>query len=119
MASPWMIIDNTGSPAAAGSRPWQSVVTVPGEASEAAGALSGLDAILLERTTPQGAAAVVTALGLPRSCTQSLQMVPDGIVAVALPGSVRFARLAPDQAERAILAESLRPTEPPQSAAPR
>jgi len=34
-------------------------------------------------------------------------MVPDAVaVAVAVPGSVRFARLAPDQAERALLTGS-------------
>ncbi|HMH92231.1 MAG TPA: type VII secretion protein EccE, partial [Streptosporangiaceae bacterium] len=52
-AAPWLIIDDTGSPAADGSRPWQAVVTVPAEMPEA-GALAGLDAILLPRTTAAG-----------------------------------------------------------------
>jgi type VII secretion protein EccE len=107
-AAPWMIIDDTGSPAAAGSRPWQSVVTVPSEVSLAAGALSGLDAILLQRTTPVGAATVVAALGLPESSAEALQLASDSVVAVAQRGSVRFALLTPDQAERVVLAESLR-----------
>jgi type VII secretion protein EccE len=106
-AAPWMIIDDTGSLVAAGSYPWQSVVTVPGDISAAPAALSGLDAILLQRTTPGSAAAVAAALGLPGSSLHALQMVPDGVVAVARPGSVRFARVVADQAERAALAESL------------
>jgi type VII secretion protein EccE len=107
-AAPWMIIDDTGSPAAAGSFPWQCVVTVPGDVTAAVGALSGLDAILLQRITPDGASAVAAALGLPAASVQPLQLVPAGSVAIAVPGSVRFARLVLDQAERAVLAESLR-----------
>lgn len=106
-AVPRMIIDDTGSPVAAGSYPWQSVVTVPGDLGAAPAALSGLDAVLLQRAAPGSASAVVAALGLPGSSLQALQLVPDGVVAVALPGSVRFAQLVPDQAEQAALAESL------------
>ncbi|HUZ24173.1 MAG TPA: hypothetical protein VMV07_10465 [Streptosporangiaceae bacterium] len=103
-----MIIDDTGSPATVGSRPWQAVVTVLGEAFEAAAVLPGQDAIMLQRTTAAGAAAVTAALVLGQSVAQSLQTVPDGTVAVARPGAaVRLAQLAPGPAERTALAGSL------------
>jgi type VII secretion protein EccE len=110
-AAPWMIIDDTGSPAADGSAPWQAVVTVPAEIPEA-GALAGLDAILLQRTTAAGADAVIRALDLPGSWAHALQTVPADEIAIAEPGSVRFTRLVPDHSEHAVLVESLRPAEP-------
>jgi type VII secretion protein EccE len=110
-AAPWMIIDDTGSPAANGSRPWQAVVTVPAEIPEA-GALAGLDAILLQRTTAAGAGAVLRALDLPGSWAEDLQAVPADEIAIAEPGSVRFTRLVLDRSEQAVLVESLRPAEP-------
>jgi len=106
-AFPWMIMDDTGLPVVAVGNPWVCVVTVFGEIPGAPGALSGLDSIMLQRTTPMGASAVAGALGLPSSSRQALQMVPDGMLAVATRGSVRFARLAPDPAERAVLADSM------------
>ena len=107
-ASPWMIIDETGSPAAAGSRPWQSVVTVPNETRDGTAALSGLDVILLRLITPPRAAAVIAAMSLTPSSAEALEQMPRNVVAVAAPGSVRFPLLTPDEAERAALAESLR-----------
>jgi hypothetical protein len=107
-ASPWMIIDDTGSPAATGSRPWQSVVTVPNETRDGTAALSGLDVILLQPITPARAAAVIAAMSLTASSARALEQTPHSVIAVAAPGSVRFPLLAPHEAERAALAESLR-----------
>lgn len=75
-AAPWMIINDTGSPAAASNCPWQSVVTVPGDISAAVGAQSGVDAIVLQRTTPGGASAVAAALGLPGPACRRCRWCP-------------------------------------------
>lgn len=104
-ADPWMIMDDTGVPAAPGSRPWQAVVTVLGQAGPV---LADQDAILAQRTSPDLAAMVGTALRLTGTAAQSLSQLPDGIVALARPGApIRLAQLAPDPAERMVLASSL------------
>lgn len=108
-AAPWMVIDDTGSPAAAGSSPWQAVVTVPGEIRDAA-MLSGLDAIVLRQVTPPGVAAVIAAMSLPASSAPALEQMPGTVVGLVVPGLVRFAALTPDQSERTVLADSLRST---------
>jgi type VII secretion protein EccE len=107
-ASPWMIIDETRSPAAIARRPWQAIVTVLGSGQDVPAALPSPDAILLQRTTSRGAAAVIAALGLSSSIAPALERMPDDVVAVATPGSVRFAGLAPHRSERAALTQSLR-----------
>ena len=108
-ADPWMIIDDTGSPESAGSYPWQSLVTVLAQPFEPVALLPGQDAIVLQRTSAAGAAAVVTALDLTAPTAQHLEAIPEGIVAVATPEpAVRYARLDPDPAERAVLTGFLR-----------
>jgi type VII secretion protein EccE len=107
-ADPWVIMDDTGSPAV-GRRPWQAAVTVLGQAPAAGAVLPGQTAIVLQRTSELGAAAVTAALGLAGSLSPALQTIPDAMVALAQPGApLRFARLAPDAAERSMLAASLR-----------
>jgi hypothetical protein len=107
-ADPWVIMDDTGSPAA-GRRPWQAAVTVLGPAPAAGAVLPGQTAIVLQRTSDLGAVAVTAALGLAGSLSPALQTIPDAMVALAQPGApLRFARLAPDAAERSMLAASLR-----------
>jgi type VII secretion protein EccE len=108
-ADPWMIIDDTGSPESAGSYPWQSVVTVLAQPFEPGALLPGQDAIVLQRTSAAGAAAVVTALSLTAPTAQHLEAIPEGIVAMATPEpAVRYARLDPDPAEREMLTGSPR-----------
>jgi hypothetical protein len=81
---------------------------VLGQSPDAGAVLPGQDAILAQRTSALGAAAVVSALSLPGSAGHALGAIPDGVVAVARPGSsLRFARLVPDPAERSVLASSL------------
>jgi hypothetical protein len=106
--NPWMIMDDTGSPAVA-RRPWQAAVTVLGQAPPAGAVLPGQTAIVLQRTSELGAAAVTAALDLPGSLAPALQAIPDAMVALAQPGApLRLAQLAPDPAERSVLAASLR-----------
>jgi type VII secretion protein EccE len=108
-AEPWMIMDETGSPAV-GRRPWQAAVTVLGQAPAAGAVPPGQTAIVLQRTSELGAAAVTAVLGLAGSVAPVLQTIPDGTVALAQPGApLQFAALAPDAAERSMLAASLRP----------
>jgi type VII secretion protein EccE len=106
-ADPWVILDDTGTPAA-GLGPWQAGVTVLGP--DPAGAIPpGPTAIVLQRVSELGAAAVTAALGLPGSAAAVLQAIPDGTIALARPGApLQFATLAPDAAERSMLAASLR-----------
>ncbi len=112
-ADPWMCVDDTGSPAHPGSQPWQAVVTVLRQAFEPAALLPDQDAILLQRVSPAGAAAVVAAAGLDGLAQQPLESLPDGVVAVALAGAQpRCAGLAPDPIERTMLAGSMQPAEP-------
>ena len=107
-ADPWVIVDDTGSPAV-GRRPWQAAVTVLGPAPAAGAVLPGQTAIVLQRTSELGAAAVTAALGLAGSLTTALQTIPDAMVVLAQPGApLQFAKLAPDAAERSLLAASLR-----------
>jgi type VII secretion protein EccE len=107
-ADPWMIMDDTGSPAV-GRRPWQAAVTVLGQAPAAGAVLPGQTAIVLQRTSELGAAAVTAALSLTGSASPALQTIPDGMVALAQPGApLQLAKLAPDAAERSMLAASLR-----------
>jgi type VII secretion protein EccE len=107
-ADPWVIMDDTGSPAV-GRRPWQAAVTVLGQAPSAGAVLPGQAAIVLQRTSELGAAAVSAALGLNGSQSSALQTIPDAVVALAQPGApLRFARLTPGAAERSMLAASLR-----------
>lgn len=105
---PWVIIDDTGSPAVAGSRPWLAVVTALGESGDPGAILPGQDTIVGQRSSRLIAASAAAALDLPAAAARSLEAVPDGLVAVARPGAVRFARLVPDQAERSILVSSMR-----------
>ena len=109
---PWMIMDDTGSPAVA-RRPWQAAVTVLSQAPPAGAVLPGQTAIVLQRTSELGAAAVTAALDLPGPLASAfqtaLQAIPDAMVALAQPGApLRLAQLAPDPAERSVLAASLR-----------
>jgi type VII secretion protein EccE len=116
-ADPWMLIDDTGSPAIATSRPWLAVVTALNEsanepASESANPSAlqpGLDAIVLQRSSRRIAASLASSLSLPNAA-RSLQAIPDGQVAVARRGLIQFARLVPDDAERSILARSMQPS---------
>lgn len=108
-ADPWMLIDDTGSPAIAASRPWLAVVTALGESAEPGAILSGRDAIVVQRSSRRVATSVAASFDLPQQATRSLEAMPDGLVAVARPGTIRFVRLAPDDAERSILARSMRP----------
>ena len=107
-ADPWMIIDDTGSAATAGGRPWQTAVTVLSATGEFVAVQAGQDAILMQRTGHSGTDAVATALGMSPGERQSLQQMPEGIVAVARRGTpIRFARLDPDPAESSIVAAAL------------
>lgn len=108
-ADPWMLIDDTGSPAVVASRPWLAVVTALSESAEPPAILPGHDAIVLQRSSPRLAASLVSSLDLPQQAARSLQAIPDGLVAVARPGRIRFARLVPADAERSILAGSMQP----------
>jgi hypothetical protein len=102
-----MLIDDTGSPAIVASRPWLAVVTALSETAQPRAILPGQDAIVAQRPTQAIAAAAAGSLDLPSAATRSLLDIPDGMVAVAFPGRVRFARLVPDQAERSMLASSM------------
>ncbi len=108
-ADPWMLIDDTGSPAIAASRPWLAVVTALSESAETGVIQSAHDSIVVQRSSPRLAASLVSSLDLPQQAARSLQAIPDGLVAVARPGTIRFARLVPDDAERSILAKSMQP----------
>jgi type VII secretion protein EccE len=107
-ASPWMIIDETRSPGPVARRPWQATVTVLGSAQDVPAAVPSPDAVLLQRATSRGAAAVIAALGLSGAIAPALERMPEDVVAVVTPGSVRFAGLAPHRSERAALTQSLR-----------
>jgi type VII secretion protein EccE len=106
-AAPWMIIDDTGSPAAAGNRPWQAAVAVLSEGAVTAAALRGLNAIVFQRGTPACVAAVTAALSLPEPAARSLTGLPPGVFALACPGTVRLAPLTLDESERSALVQSL------------
>jgi hypothetical protein len=103
---PWMIIDDTGSPAVVPSRPWLAVVTALGESSSAGAILPGQDAILVQRCNRETAASIASSLALPPQAERSLLAIPPGLVAVVRSGAISFARLAPDQAEGSVLASS-------------
>jgi hypothetical protein len=81
------------------------VVTVLGQAGPV---LAEQDAILAQRTSPDHAAMATAALSLTGTAAQTLRELPDGIVALARPkAALRLAQLAPDPAERTMLASSL------------
>jgi type VII secretion protein EccE len=107
-ADPWMLIDDTGSPAASASRPWLAVVTALGESAVSQAIPPGYDAVVVQRSTAALASSLVSSFDLPRPAARSLPAIPDGQVAVAWPGLLRFAQLAPDAAERSILAASMK-----------
>jgi type VII secretion protein EccE len=107
-SDPWMVIDDTGSPAVAASRPWLAVVTALGESAGRQAMPPGHGAIVVQRSSPTLAASLISSFDLPRSAVRSLQAIPDSQVAVAWPGLIQFARLVPDAAERSILAASMK-----------
>jgi hypothetical protein len=112
-AAPWLIIDDTGSPAAAAVRtPWLAFVAAPSSDGVTIAGLRGLDAIILQRSTPACRAAVIVAMNLPVPVVRSLHGIPRDVITVARPGTVEFAALTPDPAEQALLAGSwpARPT---------
>ena len=105
--SPWMIIDETGSPVA-GSRPWQAAVAVLDEVRTGAASLSGLDAVLLRGITAPQASALVAAMGLPAPETGALTGLSGDAVGVATSGSVSFPLFVLTGSETAALSASLR-----------
>jgi len=106
-ADPWMVIDDTGAPAAAATRPWLAVVSALTGSAELPAIPSGHDAIVIQRSSPSLAALIAGSFDLPQQTARSLQSIPDGQVAVAGTGAIRFARLVPDAAERSVLAGSM------------
>ena len=107
-SDPWLLIDDTGSPAVAASHPWLAVVTALGESAGSQAIPPGHDAVVVQRSSQALAASLISSFDLPRPAARSAQAIPDGQVAVAWPGLIRFARLAPDAAERSILAGSMK-----------
>jgi hypothetical protein len=105
---PWMIIDESGTPAAAViRRPWQAFVAAPDVNTVTIAGMRGLDAIIMHRSTPSCRAAVIAAMDLPVPVTRSLHGIPGDVVAVACRGFVSLAPLTPDAAEIALLADYL------------
>jgi len=103
---PWMIIDESGTPAAAAvRRPWQAFIAAPGADAVTIAGLRGLDTIIMHRSTPACRAAVIAAMNLPVPAARSLHGIPRDVVAVANTGIVSFAPLNPDAAERALLSD--------------
>jgi hypothetical protein len=112
--APWMIIDDTGTPAAAAvTCPWQAFVAAPGSDGVTIAGLRGLDAIILHRSTPACRAAVIVAMGLPAPVVRSLHGIPRDVVTIARPGTLEFVPLTLDAAEQALLDRSLRAREAP------
>jgi hypothetical protein len=112
-AAPWMIIDDTGAPAAnTPGRPWQAVVAAPRADVVTIAALRGLDTIILHRSTPACRAAVIVALNLPESVVRSLHGIPRDIAVVASDGLVRLVPLTPNASERALVLASVQPLPP-------
>ena len=106
-ADPCVIIDDTGAPAAAASRPWLAMVSALSGSAELQAVPPGCDAIVLGRSSPSLGGWLVAALDLPPPAARWVQAIPDGQVAVAWRGLVQFAQLVPDQAERSVLAGSM------------
>lgn len=106
-ADPWLVIDDTGSPAVAASGPWLAVVSALSDSAGLQAVPPSCDAIVIGRSSAPLAASVVAALDLPPRTARSLQAIPDGQVAVAWRGLIRFARLVPDGVERSVLAGSM------------
>jgi hypothetical protein len=105
-ADPWLTLDDTGSPAAPGTRPWQAVISALSLTPKADSVLPGQDALLMQRANPDTAALAAAALA-PAGGDAALRDIPDAVVALARPGvPVRYAQLAPDPAERTILTSS-------------
>jgi type VII secretion protein EccE len=107
-ADPWMVIDDTGSPAVVAGRPWLAAVSALSESAGLQAVPPGHDAIVIQRSSPALADSLVASLDLPPQTARSLRAVPDGQVALASPGLIRFARLMPEAAERSILAGSIK-----------
>jgi hypothetical protein len=107
-SDPWMIIDDTGSPSVVASQPWLAVVTALGEPGRADAILPGQDALVVQRCSRAAATSIAASLALPPQAARSLLAIPYGLVAVARPGALSFARLVPDGAEGSILADSMR-----------
>ncbi len=102
--APLMIIDDTGSPAAAAvARPWQAFVAAPDPDDVTIAALRGLDSIILHRSTPVCRAAAIVAMDLPTPVTRSLHGIPRDVIAVARPGTVGLAPLTTAAPEQALL----------------
>jgi hypothetical protein len=84
------------------------MVTALGEPAGSQPIPVGHDAIVVQRSSQELAASLVSSFDLPRSAARPVQAIPESQVAVAWPGLLRFARLAPDAAERSILAASMK-----------
>jgi hypothetical protein len=107
-AAPWLIIDDTGTPAAAAvARPWQAYIAAPDTDAVTIAGLRGLDAIILHRSTPACRAAVIVAMELPVPVVQSLHGIPRDVIAIARPGTVRLVPLTPAATEQALLVRSM------------
>ncbi len=104
--APWMIIDETGTPAAAAvRRPWQAFVAAPSADAVTIAGLRDLDAIILHRSATADRAAVIAAMNLPIPITRWLHDIPRDVIAVAYPGTIRLAPLTPAAAELVLLAD--------------
>jgi hypothetical protein len=105
--APWMVIDDTGTPAtAAVARPWQAFVAAPSSDGVTIAGLRGLDAIILHRSTPACRAAVIVAMELPVPVVRSLHGIPGDVIVIARPGTVELVPLTLDAAEEALMAKS-------------
>jgi hypothetical protein len=112
--APWMIMDDTGSPAtAAVTRPWQAFVAAPDADEVTIAALRGLDSIILHRSTPACRAAAIVAMDLPVPVARSLHGIPRDVIAIAGPGSVSLVPVTPDATEQTLLARSFSTRETP------
>jgi hypothetical protein len=107
-ADPWMVIDDAGSPSVIASGPWLAVVSALSESAGQQPIAPGYDAIVIGRSSPALADSVAASFDLTPPSARSLRVVPDGQVAVARSGLIRFARLVPDGAERSVLAGSMK-----------
>lgn len=103
-ASPWMIIDDTGSASVPRGGAWHCVVIAALDAPASAAALADLDMVAYEQIAPAALTTVSAIFGL---AGQAPAKAPRGCLAVAMSGSIRMARLQPDALERDALARSL------------
>ncbi|HEX5495462.1 MAG TPA: hypothetical protein VFX70_12905 [Mycobacteriales bacterium] len=103
MLRPVLVIDDVG-PVAKPRReagPWQAVVTLrPYLTPQAVDPLRGHDLLVMQRMAAEAVGPVRAAFGLPADAAQWLPRMPDGTVALAERGRLRFVNLTPTQVEQ-------------------